>query len=367
MTSVAQYYAEVGVGIDRSSLRGVDAYLKSIERKMINFKRRLEGSQMAIKPRINTAVFTRNLRNSARSVSRQVVVPLTRFEVNKKGLSRALSRAVLDSNPLKTNSLGGISATADSAKMLASLQRASNRVSKTLVVPITRFKVNEDGLRRAINRSMMAGATRNSASNRLAVSFNARISANSIAAMRNQVRNALEGITIRPRINPRVPSSVDVGTRNSGAGSRSRSSGNPMLLGGAAGAFMRFGVYSLPFIGGAMGLNTLSNTLREFRAQETGLEFAASMATDPSKDVKYFREYLDQVGDVTGIKESLLSRDFHQMLAGSAGTPMEEHLEEGFLGLTQYAAILGLSDENMRLVMRGSDAPCSGDITLKTS
>lgn len=356
MTSVAQYYAEVGVGIDRSSLKSVDAYLKSIERKMINFKRRLEGSQMAIKPRINTAVFARNLRNSARSVSRQVVVPLTRFEVNKRGLSRALSRAVIDSNPLGANSLGGISAKADSAKMLASLQRASNRVSKTLVVPITRFKVNEDGLRRAINRSMMERATRSSASSRLTVSFNARISANSIAAMRNQVRNALEGITIRPRIDPRVPSSIDVGTRSSGGG-RSRSSGNPMLLGGAAGAFMRFGVYSLPFIGGAMGLNALSNTLREFRAQETGLEFAASMASDPNKDVKYFRGYLDHVGDVTGIKESLLSRDFHQMLAGSAGTSMEEHLEEGFLGLTQYAAILGLSDENMRLVMRGGFTP----------
>lgn len=41
------------------------------------------------------------------------------------------------------------------------------------------------------------------------------------------------------------------------------------------------------------------------------------------------------------------------MLAGSAGTEMEPHLEEGFLGLTQYASILGLSDDNMRLVMRG--------------
>lgn len=53
------------------------------------------------------------------------------------------------------------------------------------------------------------------------------------------------------------------------------------------------------------------------------------------------------------MKESLLSRDYHQMLAGSSGTAMEPHLQEGFLGLTQYASILGLTDDSMRLVMRG--------------
>lgn len=358
MASIAQYYAEVGVGLDRGSLRSVQAYLKNIERYFTNFQRRIQRNQaLSLRVRVDTNSLQRNLQTSANRAARSVVVPITRFNVNQAGMTRAFSRAALNLN----QSVSGIGSRVDTAAMLQSLQTGINRISKTLVVPISRFKINEAGLAKAFNASFKKPAF----TNRMQIGV--RISPASLSGMRTQVRQALEGLTIRPRISPRYQQgSGGSGGRVRGGGDggdwvqrsdpRSRRQSpyhNPMMLGGAIGAGVRYGAFALPLIGGVMGLNALSNTLHEYRAQETGLEFAAGMVSDPNKDVDYYRKYLRYVGDTTGQRESNLSRDFHQMLAGSAGTEMEPHLEEGFLGLTQYASILGLSDDNMKLVMRG--------------
>ena len=357
MASIAQYYAEVGVGLDRGSLRSVQAYLKNIERYFINFQRRVQRNQslsLSLRVKVDTNSLQRNLQTSANRVAKSVIVPITRFSINQDGMSRAFNRAALNIS----QSLGSMSTKVDRAAMLQALQNGLNRVSKSLVLTISRFKINEAGLARTFNASFKKPAF----SNRMQISV--RLSQASLSGMRAQIRQALEGMTIRPTIRPRYQQGSG-GGRIVGGGSddwvrrsdpRSRRMSpyhNPMMLGGAIGAGVRYGAFALPLVGGAMGLNALSNTLHEYRAQETGLEFAAGMTSDPDKDVSYYRKYLRYVGDVTGQRESNLSRDFHQMLAGSAGTEMEPHLEEGFLGLTQYASILGLSDENMRLVMRG--------------
>ncbi len=304
MAMVSQYFAEVGVGLDMKSLRSTQAYFKQIERTMLNFKRRVERQQ---------------------TISFKAVV--------------------------------------DRTSMMRSLQVSANRIAKTVVIPLTRFQVKPTSIARAINTAI--SSTHFSRQ----VSFGARLSGQSLSAMRAQIRSALEGTIIRPRINPIVTRGSARGVTSSGASSGRVANGgkfldprntsrmspwhNPMMVGGGMGAFLRYGAFSLPLVGGVMGLNAMSNTIREYRAQETGLSFAAGMTADPNKDVGYYKGYLHDVGERTGIRESLLSRDFHQMLAGSAGTEMEPHLEEGFMGLTQYASILGLNEENMRLVMRG--------------
>lgn len=305
MAMVSSYFSRVGIQLDRGALRSTQAYFRNIERIMTNFQRRATRMQSV------------NLR----------------FRVDRTQVNRQL-------------------------------QTTMNRLSKNIVVPITRFQVNQKGLKRAFNKALPANFNQAGS-----VRIGLRIARSSLTHMRDQVRQALEGTTIRPRIAPRtMRGTTGVIGRGGGSSSRAGDGGthldprntrrqspwhNPMMIGGGAGAFMRYGFYSLPFVGGVLGLNAMSNTLREYRAQETGLSFASSLSSDPSKDVSYFREYLEEVGSRTGIRESLLSRDFHQMLAGSAGTDMEPHLEEGFLGLTQYASILGLSEDSMRLVMRG--------------
>lgn len=299
---VSSYFANVGVKVDRSGLRSATAYFKSIERTLNNFKRRTSKIEAI------------NLR----------------FKI-------------------------------DRTMAATQIQRAMNSLSKSVIVPIRRFEIKGDAVRRAINKSTTTGSQ-----NRGGIAVGMRVSTASLSQMRNQVRQAMEGTVIRPRLQATMRTTgrqaVAQQTAPRGSGGATAASPraaprnpmhNPMMVGGGIGAFMRYGMFSLPLVGGVMGLNAMSETAREFRAQETGLGFAASMVKDPSKDVTYYKKYLQSVGDQTGIRESLLSRDFHQMLAGSAGTPMEEHLEEGFMGLTQYAAILGLSDENMRLVMRG--------------
>lgn len=314
---VASYYGQVGLHIDRAGLRSAQAYFRSVERIVNNFQKRVSKNQhISIRFRIDRAIAQRDI------------------------------------------------------------QRAMNSVSKGVSIPIRGFSIKGSSIKRAVENSMPKEG-------RGSVAIGVRLSRGSLSTMRDQVRGALEGTVIRPRINPVIRAGASRSVASGGSGGGSRASGqtsldprntrrmspwhNPMMVGGGLGAFMRYGMFSLPLVGGVVGLNAYSNAAREFRAQETGLSFAAGLSTEASKqDVGFHRNYLHQVGERTGMKESLLSRDYHQMLAGSAGTKMEPHLQEGFLGLTQYSSILGLTDDSMRLVMRGGHAPYRSNPVLKT-
>lgn len=96
--SIASYYARVGVDIDPSGIKKVDAYLKRIEARM---QRSLNSTKNKLKVpalEINRFTVDRERLNKAitfalNNASRQTVFQVTRFNVDKIALQRAIDRA----------------------------------------------------------------------------------------------------------------------------------------------------------------------------------------------------------------------------------------------------------------------------------
>lgn len=96
--SISSYFATVGVDIDKTGVRNVDAYLKRIERRMEAFARRSQKNL-----RLNTLAldrFTVDQRRLNRVVgdaldvaSTRTVFQISRFHVDQINLQRALNRA----------------------------------------------------------------------------------------------------------------------------------------------------------------------------------------------------------------------------------------------------------------------------------
>lgn len=140
---VASYYGQVGIQIDRASLRSAQAYFRSVERIIINFQRRVSKNQYVS----------------------------VRFRIDR-------SQAQND------------------------IQRAINSISKGISVPIKAFSVKGSSLKRAVENSIPENG-------RGSVAIGVRISRGSLTTMRDQIRSALEGSVIRPRISPSMRGLVE--------------------------------------------------------------------------------------------------------------------------------------------------------------
>src|SRR5690606_35897537 len=67
MVAIASYYASVGVGVDRNSLKSVQNYLDSIQKKMQNFQKNIiKTSDLSLRIN-NISVKQTNLRRSIRA------------------------------------------------------------------------------------------------------------------------------------------------------------------------------------------------------------------------------------------------------------------------------------------------------------
>lgn len=295
-TMVSSYYAEIGANLRQSDLRSVKAYFLSIERTINNFKRRME---------------------------QQATV---QFKVR-----------------------------VDRTSMATALQTSANRIAKSVQFPITRFKVNEQGLVRALNNSLMTTKSQ--------IKVGALLSAGSLVSMRTQIRQSLEGVVISPRINPRVvggrgatyPRGEQESPSNRPTSLYRRDKNpyyNPMLVGGSLGSVMRFGAFAFPMIGGALGLNALNTFAATNVAQQTALRMSADMSTS-GVTAEEHNAFLANLAQRTGKTSMGMTPIYTQFLAASTGTELEPQLQETFGGIMQYASVMGLGEESIKRAMTG--------------
>lgn len=304
MAMVSSYFSQVGIDIDRRSLRSAQAYFRSVERIINNFQRRITRKQtLNLAIRVDRQALQRNLQNAATRAARGIRLTFNQFDINKKSLTRSFNKA-FPSNPKEQGS----------------------------------------------------------------VRIGVRLSTSSLTHMKDQIRQALNSTVISPRINPRLTTRAIAAPRGSGGGAGGRAEGgkyldprntkrqspwhNPMMVGGGAGAFMRYGFYSLPFVGGVLGLNAANNFAMTQVAQRTSLDMVAQGST-MGKDGGHYRDYLKNLALETGKTVQNLTPLFTQFLAGSQGTGMEESAESTFGEIVKYASVMGLNDESVKLAMRG--------------
>jgi hypothetical protein len=281
---ISSYYAKVGVGVDNSSLKTVDAYLNKIEKQLRDFQSKV-GRTRALQ---------------------------LEFRINQATLNRLLKQSLLVAGQTSTLRIGKVS-------------------------------FNKDAVNKALTQAMGGhlGTT-----GRTGARIGARLSRDSIMAMREQIRAGLSNIIIRPNINPRIHAASG---RYPAMRERSRerkSSGriNPFIFSGLPGSFLRFGMFALPGVAGAMGLNTLANNAAMLQNQQIMMNTAMGSPQVAKEQMKF----LSNLGDVLGRKTSTMAPYYAQMYAGARGTSMEPTLQSGFTSLMNYASVMGLGDEQLK-------------------
>lgn len=112
------------------------------------------------------------------------------------------------------------------------------------------------------------------------------------------------------------------------------------MVGGFTGSLTRYGLYALPFFGGAIGFNALSQLAEGAEKQRTSLDYAASISGTGLSGDRY-RDFLDSLGYEIGMSSDSMVDSFTYMLSSLAGSRAESELERGFASMTKLSAVLG--------------------------
>jgi len=96
-TNIAEFYARLGIRVDASETRKIDATLKSIERRLTLFKSRLEKqgalSLTLSKFKVDQKALVLKLGNALDSASKKLVFDITRFHIDQEKLNLTVSNA----------------------------------------------------------------------------------------------------------------------------------------------------------------------------------------------------------------------------------------------------------------------------------
>lgn len=292
MPAIANYYAQVGIQVDPSGAAKVTRYLDGIKKQMLSFQKELgKTAEVSLRVKIDT---TRSLA----SINREMKI-----------LSGAASLTIRNVNFSKSEIIKGLNRT-----ISGSHGRTNLRVG-------------------------------------------ALLSQESLSGMRAQLRASINSLvvspTIRPNVVPRTRRGSGGGIDDGGGGRRSMGGlspfskrgmnpwYNPMLPGGAIGAFARYGVYSLPFVAGAMGLNALSNNVQGIQNARLAITSQIGNRAVSEKELKF----LEDIGRVHGTTIQSMAPSYGQIYASAQGTEMEKYLHPIFKGFIQYASVKGLGSE----------------------
>lgn len=96
MTAVTQYFAKIAVQFDKSSLKRVDQGLALVEKKLVDFQKRLskKNGALTVNFNFNTNRLQFDVQKAFNEVSRRVSFPVSNFTVNSQGLARQVSAAI---------------------------------------------------------------------------------------------------------------------------------------------------------------------------------------------------------------------------------------------------------------------------------
>jgi len=88
MTAIAEYYAKVGFRTDKKSVRALDAYLASVEKRMAAMQSKMMSSLT-----FQSRPMTRALRDRLNEVANKVTFQIKKFDVSQKPLRESVQQA----------------------------------------------------------------------------------------------------------------------------------------------------------------------------------------------------------------------------------------------------------------------------------
>ena len=153
------------------------------------------------------------------------------------------------------------------------------------------------------------------------------------------------------RLRAATPTRASTAMANYGRSPANHSSGNYLRAGGAGGAFARYGVGSLPFIGGAYGFSTLNRANQEaITTRLTTQAVLQGQGYTEEQGVEAF-DWLRKLGNEIGFSYMDAAPDYNQFLANSLGAGMDVEGSQGiFKGLSEYQTAMGTTSYRRRLI-----------------
>ena len=144
------------------------------------------------------------------------------------------------------------------------------------------------------------------------------------------------------------------GTTILGSGGRNAASygrANYLHAGGATGAFMRYGIGSLPFIGGMYGIGALNRANQEaISTRLTTQAVVQGYGMEEQVGVEAF-DWLRNLGNEVGFSYMDASQDYNQFLANALGAGLGiDGSQDIFQGMAEYQTAMGVTPYRRKLV-----------------
>lgn len=253
MVAISSYFARVGLRVDRGQIKQVDTYLKSIEKRLTDFQKRMAKNG---KLNINFTFNTNRLQ----------------FDV----------------------------------------QKAFNEVSRRVRFPVDNFVVNKQNLASQVS-----------------------------SAIRQAISQANKQVRLTPRMTPVKQTAGASATPKQTRSDSSFSRANFLHAGGAGGALARYGLASLPFVGGVYGLGSLNTANQNMMSANIAAESVLG------EEAKARMDWLAQRTDYLGVNYIETLPQFTKFMASASPLLGGDSAQEVFSGFMQFGRTRGATDVSM--------------------
>jgi len=326
---VASFYADLNVNVSQSQIRKVDNFFDRIESKLKSFSKGF-NLQPNIKLKLNSGEVS-SLKQKIKAVTKDLSVDIPvslKPKVNKKSFSSVLNR-----QSLKATS--------------ATLGVAVNKALGTLT-PVINARVNSTILQASINTALRGLGS--------GFEISPKISKAAITSMRDELRVGLSNIFINPILSQSYLNQARQSQRPQRQPTErnqlaDKSGRNFMYGGGTAGALARYGVGSVPFIGGAYGLMQLNTANQEAISTRLTTQAVLQSQGYTEQQGEQAFDWLRKLAKLNGFNYMQAAPDYNQFLSNALGAGMSlRGSQDIFKGFSEYQTAMGVTPARRKLV-----------------
>lgn len=354
-TPVSEFYAKIGIEVDRKSLKGVDKFFSDLEKRMGGIGSTLSSRKGAVEGISQLTKETKNLTQAEKKrtservrQTSQIVQANRRLAQSEKTLSQ-----IIDQRLGISSVRGGMSRT-DRQRQYESLFSVNSNLRRVRGSGATNRLSRLSGVESQIRASAgKPSRTESAAASAQLQAAKLQLQAANIAQRTQQIQireNIAKLNNERIRLNMEADREKwarrqDERLRKEAARARVSEArikrGNYLAMGGAGGALARYGLASLPFVGGMYGLASLNRANQNLMSTEISSGAIFGNKADEARD------WLKQHSNYVGYNYLETMPIFSQFMAAgmnSMGYDKSLGIFEGFseFGRTRGADKLGM-------------------------
>lgn len=356
-TPVSEFYAKIGIDVDKKSLKGVDKFFSDLEKRLgavgstlASRKGAVEGVQQLTKETKTLAQVEKSRNLERIKQSNQIVQANRRVTQSEKKLSE-----IIDQRFGIGGVQGGLSR-ADRQRQYNSIFSINSNLKRVsgrgAVNNLSRLSSVESQVRSKVGKTDSSAAQAQLQAAKLQLqAANLAQRTQQIQMRENIARLNLDRIKeTRLLENDKWARKEDTRLRKEAARARVSEArikrGNYLAMGGAGGALARYGLASLPFVGGMYGMASLN------RANQTLMSTEISAGSIFGSRADEMKAWLKNHANYVGYNYLETMPIFSQFMGSAKHTMGMDAGRDVFEGLTEFGRTRGSDKVGMQRAMR---------------